>query len=107
MSDKPDIPRSHAGEDRAVFIWKDYSRFVQVAPVERGWLVMWGHYRDAGRNRQLQGNRTYVDLEGARRRVVDSAFELTRNWALASEALVRFDRTPFPHHVPRPLDDPL
>ena len=90
-----------------VFTWKDFSRFVQVAPVERGWLVLWGHYRDGGRTRELAGQQLYVDLDGARRRVADSVFELTRSSELVTEAMVRFDRTPFPRHIPVPLPDPL
>ena len=101
------VPLSTTGEERSAFIWKDYSRFVQVAPVERGWLVLWGHFRDAGRTRELAGQQTYANLAGARRRVADSVFELTRSSALVAEAMIRFDRTPFPIHQPTPLPDPL
>lgn len=82
------------------YVWKDFSRFVEVAPVEYGWLVLWGRYREMGRIRDLAGNRIYADLDGARRRVADSVFELTRNPALVAEALVLFDRTPFPQRSP-------
>jgi hypothetical protein len=95
------------GDDRSVFTWKDFSRFVQVAPVERGWLVLWGRFRDGGRTRDLAGQRTYTDLSGARRRVADSVFELTRSSELATEAVIRFDRTQFPVHLITPLSDPL
>ena len=95
------------GNDRTVFSWKDFSRFVQVAPVERGWLVLWGQFRDEGRTRDLAGQRTYVDLSGVRRRVADSVFELTRNPELVAEAMIRFDLTPFPVHLPVPLPEPL
>jgi hypothetical protein len=98
---------SVAGENRSVFTWKDFSRFVQVAPVERGWLVLWGHFRHGGRTRELAGQRTYADLSGVRRRVADSVFELTRSSELVTEAMIRFDRTPFPVHRPTPLPDPL
>lgn len=91
----------------APFMWKDFSRFVEVAPVERGWLVLWGTFRDAGRTRELAGARTYADLPGARRRVADAAFELTRDPALVAEAVARFDRTPFAPHVAAPPLDPL
>lgn len=91
----------------SAFTWKDYSRFVQVAPVERGWLVLWGRYRDVGRDRQLAGQRTYTDLGGARRRVADAVLELTRDPGLVSEALARFDRAPWPRHTPAPSTDPL
>ena len=94
-------------DDRTVFTWKDFSRFVHVAPVERGWLVLWGHFRDGGRTRDLVGQRTYTDLSGVRRRVADSVFELTGSSQLVSEAMIRFDRTPFPIHLPAPLPDPL
>jgi hypothetical protein len=92
---------------RSCFVWKDFSRFVEVAPVERGWLVLWGTYRDAGRLRDRHGNRTYLDLAGARRRVADAVFELTHDPALVAEALVRFDRTRFPAHVPEGVGEPL
>jgi hypothetical protein len=94
-------------DDRSVFIWRDFSRFVHVAPVERGWLVIWGHFRHGGRTRDLAGQRTYADLSGARRRVADSVFELTRSSELVVESMVRFDRTPFPVHIPSRLPEPL
>jgi hypothetical protein len=98
---------STTAEARSVFTWKDFSRFVQVAPVERGWLVLWGHFRDAGRSRDLAGQRTYADLSGVRRRVADSVLELTKSSELVAEAMIRFDRTPFPVHIPSPLPEPL
>jgi hypothetical protein len=91
----------------AAFVWKDFSRFVEVAPVQRGWLVLWGTFRDSGRTRELAGNQTYTDLDGARRRVSDAVFELTRDPALVAEALMRLQRTPFPAHAPDPLPAPL
>ena len=107
MRDQSEIRLSSAADDRTVFSWKDYSRFVQVAPVERGWLVLWGQFRDGGRTRDLAGQRTYVDLSGVRRCVADSVFELTRNPELVAEAMIRFDRTRFPVHLPVPLPEPL
>ena len=107
MRDQAERSLSTIADDRTVFSWKDFSRFVQVAPVERGWLVLWGHFRDEGRTRELAGQRTYVDLSGVRRRVADSVFELTRNPELVAEAMIRFDRTPFPVHLPAPLPEPL
>ena len=89
------------------FVWKDFSRFVELHPVQRGWLVLWGHYEDAGRRRVLAGNRTYPDLAGARRRVADAVVELTRRPALAAEALTLLDRAPLPPHGPQPLPEPL
>ena len=96
-----------AADDHTVFTWKDFSRFVQVAPVERGWLVLWGHFRHGGRTRDLAGQRTYADLSGVRRRVADSVIELTRSSELVAEAMIQFDRTSFPVHLPTPLPEPL
>ena len=107
MNGQPQLPASIAGDHRTVFNWKDFSRFVQVAPVERGWLVLWGHFQQGGRARDLVGQRTYVDLAGVRRRVADSVFELTRSPELVAEAMIRFDRTTFPQHSPGPLPDSL
>jgi hypothetical protein len=107
MGGQSEIPLRIMTDDRTVFTWKDVSRFVHVAPVERGWLVLWGHFRDGGRTRDLMGQRTYADLSGVRRRVADSVFELTRSSELVSEAMIRFDRTTFPHHLPVPFPDPL
>jgi hypothetical protein len=98
---------STLADDHSVFIWKDFSRFVHVAPVERGWLVLWGHFRHGGCARDLAGERTYTDLSGVRHRVADSVFELTRSSELVAEAMIRFDRTSFPVHRPIPLPDPL
>ena len=98
---------STAADDHTVFTWKDFSRFVHVAPVERGWLVLWGHFRHGGSTRDLAGQRTYADLSGVRRRVADSVFELTRSSELVAEAMIQFDRTPFPVHLSTPLPEPL
>jgi hypothetical protein len=87
----------------STFVWKDFSRFVEVAPVSLGWLVLWGRYREMGRVRDLAGSRTYDTLAGARRRVADSVLELMRNPALAAEAMTLFDRTRFPTHASREL----
>ena len=107
MPDQPQLSLSAIADERTVFSWKDFSRFVQVAPVERGWLVLWGHFRDQGLTRELAGERTYLDLSGVRRRVADSVFELTSSPELVAEAMMRFDRTPFPVHLPTPLPEPL
>jgi hypothetical protein len=101
------MPMSAPTAGPSVFIWKDFSRFVQVAPVERGWLVYWGHYRDGGQSRDLTGQRTYVDLHGVRRRVADSVLELTKSPALVAEAMARFDRAAIPERPRQPLPDPL
>src|SRR5215212_1724648 len=107
MRDQAERSLSTIADDRTVFSWKDFSRFVHVAPVERGWLVLWGHFRDGGRTRNLAGQRTYLDLSGVRRRVADSVFELTRSPELVAEAMIRFDRTSFPVHLPTPFPAPL
>src|SRR5262249_44604448 len=82
-------------EAAAPFTWNDHSRFVSVAPVAGGWLVLWGQWSDIGRHRELAGNRIYLDLDGARRRVADSVLELTGDPALVAEAMVSFARTSF------------
>ena len=107
MSASSPSPRLDEVTAASPFAWKDFSRFVEVAPVERGWLVLWGTFRESGRTREMAGNQTYANLQGARHRVADAVFELTRNPALAAEAMLRFDRTPFPAHAPAPLPDPL
>jgi hypothetical protein len=89
------------------YVWKDFSRFVEVAPVKLGWLVLWGRFRESGRVRDLDGQRTYADLSGARRRVADAVSELTRNPALVADALVLFDRTAFPMLGQVGLPEPL
>ncbi|MDQ2652620.1 MAG: hypothetical protein M3Z20_06195 [Chloroflexota bacterium] len=79
------------------YSWRDFSRFVDVAPVQQGWLVLWGRFHEQGARRELAGNRTYTNLSGARRRVADAVLELTRDPALVAEALTQFDRTAFRH----------
>ena len=88
-----------ADRDRArtSFVWKDFSRFVEVHPVQTGWLVVWGRYEEAGRRKVLAGTRTYPDLAGVRRRVADAVIELTHRPALAAEALALLAR----HHLAR------
>ena len=107
MHDRLWMPMSAAIADRSVFTWKDFSRFVQVALVERGWLVLWGHYRDGGRSRDLAGQRTYVDLGGVRRRVADSVFELTKRPELVAEAIAQFDRASIAERPGQQLPDSL
>ncbi len=93
--------------DESGFIWKDFSRYVEVHAVRTGWLVVWGRYADAGAKKHIAGNRTYADLASARRRVADAAMELTHKPSLAQEALQRFDQFPFPQHEPLDRPDPL
>ena len=89
------------------FLWKDHSRFVELHPVQTGWLVVWGRYEELGRRKILLGNRTYRDIGGARRRLADAVLELTRKPALAAEALTLLDRSPLPPHRSEPLPDSL
>lgn len=89
------------------FVWKDFSRYVEVHPVQTGWLVVWGRYADQGKRTLLLGNRTYPTLDGARRRFADAALELTRNPHLVADGLKLFDRHPFPERAPVALPDPL
>ena len=95
-----------AGAEPA-FVWKDHGRFVELHPVRMGWLVLWGHWEELGRRKVLAGNRTYAELPGARRRLVDAVLELTGEPALAVEALGLLERTPLPTHPPARLPDPL
>ena len=90
-----------------VYTWTHFSRFVEVHPVQRGWLVLWGRYEDLGRRKVLTGNRTYPDLDAARRRVADAVLELTRRPVLAAEAIALFDRTPLPERADPELLEPL
>lgn len=91
-----------------VFAWKDFSRFVELHVVSTGWLVLWGHYAEAGRRKLLAGNRTYADLGGARRRLIDAVRELTGEQRLAMEALMLLDRAELPiDHAPRLPPEPF
>ena len=89
------------------FEWKDHGRFVELHPVQTGWLVLWGRYEDIGRRKVIAGNRTYRDPASARRRIADAVLELTRRPALAADALAAFDHTTLPPHQPPSLPDPL
>jgi hypothetical protein len=89
------------------FVWKDFSRFVEVHPVRTGWLVLWGRFAEQGRRKILLGNRTYTSLAGARRRFADAALELTHDPALVADGLALFDRHPFPERGPIRLPEPL
>jgi hypothetical protein len=90
------------------FAWKDFSRFVELHAVPTGWLVLWGHYTEAGRRKVLRGNQTYADLGGARRRVADAVQELTGEQRLAAEALFLLNRVNLPtDHQPHLPPEPL
>ena len=100
------VPTDRPAADPA-FAWKDHGRFVELHPVQTGWLVLWGRHDDEGRQRVLLGNRTYPEVAGARRRIADAVAELTGRPALAADAVAALDRTPLPPHAPEPLPDPL
>ncbi|HYO30846.1 MAG TPA: hypothetical protein VER37_09755 [Thermomicrobiales bacterium] len=89
------------------FAWKSFARFVEVYPVETGWLTLWGRYEQQGAVRRLVGQRVYADLAGVRSRLEDAVLELTGRRSLVMEALVLFDRHRFPSHVAEPLPEPL
>ncbi|CAN5633427.1 hypothetical protein BH23CHL3_BH23CHL3_01020 [soil metagenome] len=89
------------------FIWNDHSRFVEVHPVRLGWLVVWGHHEDLGSIRIQEGNAQYRSLDGARRRLVDSALEVTRSHRAAADAARMFDFFSFPEHEVGSLPESL
>ena len=89
------------------FVWKDFSRYVEVHPVQTGWLVLWGRYEAQGQRKLLLGNRTYPTLAGARRRFADAALELTHDPHLVADGLKLFDRHSFPDRAPVELPAPL
>ena len=107
MADQGADGRAVAPAATGGFVWKDFSRFVEVAPVRTGWLVLWGRYEAQGARKVLLGNRTYTTLAGARRRFADAALELTRDPRLVADGLTLFDRHPFPHREPIRLPEPL
>lgn len=91
---------------RGSFIWHDHGRFIEVHPVETGWLVVWGHYEDLGAVRIDEGNAMYRTRNGVRRRVTDAALELTRSPQAATDATKLYDLHTFPEHrgaLPEPL----
>lgn len=90
-----------------VFVWKDYSRFVEIRPVRTGWLIVWGRYANGGAETMIAGQRIYRDLDGVRRRLETAVLDLTGKPPLVAEALALFARHPFPPHDLAPLPDPL
>ncbi len=96
MLDEPETTAAvHPGRAPG-FVWKDFSRFVELHAVKTGWLVLWGHYTHAGKQKILAGNQTYADLPSARRRLIDAVLELTGEQRLAAEALALLDRARLP-----------
>ncbi len=89
------------------FIWNDHGRFVEVHPIRMGWIVVWGHYEDLGAIRIHEGNAQYRSLDGAKRRLVDAALELTRRPRAAADAARMFDFFSFPEHEAETLPEPL
>src|SRR5438067_1716854 len=89
------------------FEWKDYSRFVNLYPVERGWLVVWGKYEDLGKKKLVYGNQIYRDLDGVKRRLATAILELTANPANVDDALALLARQGLPPHTPKDLPEEL
>jgi hypothetical protein len=89
------------------FEWKDYSRFVNIYPVERGWLVVWGKYEDLGQRKLVYGNQVYRDLDGVKRRLAMSIIELTANPSLVDDAFAILTRQGLPPHQPKDLPTAL
>lgn len=91
-----------------VYTWQDHSRYVELIPVQTGWLVLWGHYEDTGAKKFIHGNRVYRDEAGARRRLADAVMDFTGNPGEAQDALTLLDRRGgLPKHRPAPLREPL
>jgi len=89
------------------FEWKDHSRFVNLYPVERGWLVVWGKYEDLGKRKLVYGNQVYRDLDGVRRRLATAIIELTANSANVDDAFALLARQGIPPHRAKDLPQPL
>lgn len=93
--------------DEPVYSWRDHSRYVEVTPVQTGWLVVWGKFEAMGAIKHIHGTKTYRDIDGVRRRLSDQVIRFTHNPAEARDALTLLDRRGLPEHRPRPLLDPL
>jgi hypothetical protein len=91
-----------------VYEWKDHSRYVEVIPVQSGWLVNWGHYEEMGAKKFIHGTRIYRDEAGVRRRLADAVMAFTNKPSEARDALTLLDRRGgLPPHRPAPLKEPL
>ncbi|MGI8475364.1 MAG: hypothetical protein ACR2OO_03195 [Thermomicrobiales bacterium] len=91
-----------------VYEWKDHSRYVEVIPVQTGWLTVWGKYEDLGETKHVHGTRTYRDIAGVRRRIADVILDFTRKPSEVRDALMLFDRQGgLPAHKPKALAEPL
>ena len=89
--------------DAPLYEWKDHSRFIEVMPVQTGWLIVWGRYEDQGKVKHVHGSRVYRDLAGVRRRLADVVNEFTKSRQEAADALMEFERLNLPKHTPAPL----
>jgi hypothetical protein len=89
--------------DKPLYDWKDHSRYVEVTPVQTGWLIVWGLYEDLGKIKRIYGNQVYRDLAGVRRRLADVVTEFTRKPQEAADALMEFERANLPDHTPAAL----
>jgi len=91
-----------------IYAWIDYSRYVEVVPVQTGWLVTWGLYEELGAVKHIYGSRVYRDEAGVRRRLADAVLEFTKKPSEAQDALMLLDRQGgLPKHRPAPLKAPL
>jgi hypothetical protein len=89
------------------FEWKDYSRFVAIYAVERGWLVVWGKYEDLGARKLVYGQQTYRDLAGVKHRLAIAVVELTADPRNIDEAMWLLRHRGLPEHTPKDLPEPL
>jgi hypothetical protein len=89
------------------FEWKDYSRFVNIYAVERGWLVVWGKYEDLGKRKLVYGQQTYRDLDGVKHRLAIAVVELTADPRNIDEAMWLLQRRGLPDHRAKDLPEPL
>jgi hypothetical protein len=91
-----------------VYQWMDHSRYVEVIPVQTGWLVNWGLYKELGKIKLIYGTRTYRDESGVRRRIAATVLDFTKRPSEANDALTLLDRQGgLPMHRPAPLKNPL
>lgn len=89
--------------DAPLYEWKDHGRYVEITPVQTGWLIVWGHYEDLGKTKHIHSNRVYRDLAGVRRRLADVVAEFTKKPQEAADALMELERLNLPIHNPAPL----
>jgi hypothetical protein len=89
--------------DVALYKWFDHSRYVEITPVQTGWLIIWGLYENLGAVKHVYGTRVYRDLAGVRRRLADVVKEFTKSNQEAAGALMEFERLNLPKHTPAPL----